>query len=98
MAFLFMKDSIFNEVLEKVSEVTGIERTTIIHSNKEEATDARYILIKVLVSMGFTESEISEKLGCKRQAVNYAKNHFDDRLYKWSFRVNYGECKKIIKI
>ena len=95
MAFLFMKDSIFNEVLEKVSEVTGIERTTIIHSNKEESTDARYILIKVLVSMGFTESEISEKLGCKRQAVKYAKNHFDDRLYIWSFRVNYGEVKKM---
>jgi hypothetical protein len=91
-----MKESIFNEVLQKVAEVTGIDPSSIIHSNKEECTDARYILIKVLLSMGFTENEVSGKLGCKRQAVNYAKNHFDDRLRKWSFRVNYGECKAMV--
>lgn len=96
MAFLFMKDSIFNEVLEKVSNATEVNVDSILHSNKEECVDARYILIKVLVSMGFTESEVSGKLGCKRQAVNYAKNHFDERLRKWSFRVNYGECKAMV--
>ena len=82
MAFLFMKDSIFNEVLEKVSEVTGIDRVSVICRNKEECTDARYILILSLIKLGFTDSEISSLMGKSRQTICYMRNSYK-RVGKW---------------
>jgi hypothetical protein len=90
-SILFMKTKLFNEILSKVSEVTEIDKEEILKSNKEECTDARYILIQLLFKMGFTDTEVSERMGCSRQSVNYAKNHFEERLGKWSVRTNYQE-------
>lgn len=86
-----MKTKIFNEILGKVAEVTEIDSDNILHSNKEECVDARYVLIQLLFKMGFTDTEVSERMGCSRQSVNYAKNHFEERLGKWSVRTNYRD-------
>lgn len=91
-----MKTELFNEILSKVSEVTELQPEEILKSNKEECTDGRYILIQLLFKMGFTDTEVSERMGCSRQSINYAKNHFYERLGKWSVRVNYEKNRKII--
>lgn len=91
-----MKTELFNEIINKVAEVTELDKESILNSNKEECTDARYILIQLLFKMGFTDTEVSERMGCSRQSINYAKNHFEERLGKWSVRVNYEKNRKII--
>ena len=92
-----MKTELFNEILSKVSEVTELHPEEILKSNKEECTDARYILIQLLFKMGFTDTEVSERMGCSRQSINYAKNHFEERLIKWGVRVNYRDIEKYYK-
>ena len=92
-----MKTELFNEILSKVSEVTELYPEEILKSNKEECTDARYILIQLLFKMGFTDTEVSERMGCSRQSINYAKNHFEERLIKWGVRVNYRDIEKYYK-
>lgn len=77
-----MKEVIFNNVLEKVSEVTGIDGVSMLHSNKEECTDARYILILSLIKLGFTDSEISALMSKSRQTVCYMRNSYK-RVGKW---------------
>lgn len=91
-----MKTKLFNEILNKVAEVTELDKESILHSNKEECTDARYILIQLLFKMGFTDTEVSERMGCSRQSINYAKNHFEERLRKWSVRSNYRDIKDVL--
>lgn len=86
-----MRTELFNEILSRVSEVTELGSEEILKSNKEECTDARYILIQLLFKMGFTDTEVSERMGCSRQSINYAKSHFDGRLVKWSVRTNYQD-------
>lgn len=95
-SILFMKTKLFNEILDKVAEVTEIHPEEIFKSNKEECTDARYILIQLLFKMGFTDTEVSERMGCSRQSINYAKNHFEERLGKWSVRANYREVENVL--
>ena len=93
-----MKTELFNEILSKVSEVTELQPEEILKSNKEECTDGRYILIQLLFKMGFTDTEVSERMGCSRQSINYAKNHFEGRLGKWSVRTNYREVKEALSV
>lgn len=90
-----MKTAIFGDVLGKVSEVMELTPNDVLHSNTEECTDARCILVKVLADIGMTDSEIAKMVGVTRQCVNYSRNHFDERLRKWSVRVGYKECSNI---
>lgn len=76
------KEGIFQEVLNKVTEVTGIDSNEVKSSKMEYATDARYILIKALVRLGFSNLDISVFLGCSRQAVGYMYNHY--KRTKWT--------------
>lgn len=92
-----MKTELFNEILSKVSEMTELQPEEILKSNKEECVDGRYILIQLLFKMGFTDTEVSERMGCSRQSINYAKNHFEERLVKWGVRVNYRDIAKYYK-
>ena len=63
------KGEFFKQVLDVVSEVTGITPDEIIHSRKEECTDARYILVKYLYSKKMTPITIGEQLGRTRQGI-----------------------------
>jgi hypothetical protein len=87
------KRELFNEVFGNVCRSLELDRESVMHSNKEECVDARYILIKLLSDIGLTDIEIAETTGFTRQCVNYAKNHFRERLKKWSVRMVYSELK-----
>jgi hypothetical protein len=50
-------DEIYKDVLQVVASVTGISETGIIHSNKEECANARYLLVRYLAKI-FSDTEI----------------------------------------
>lgn len=79
----------FNGVLDKVSKVTEIDKDSILHSNKEECVDARYVLIAVL-SERLSDRQIAEVSGLSHQLVNKAKNSFKDRCkFRWGLKEMY---------
>lgn len=62
------KGELFRQVLDVVSNVTGIAPDDIIKSRKEECTDARYILVTCL-SKRMSPINISELTGRTRQGI-----------------------------
>ena len=81
----------FNEVLQRVSDVTELDKKLILHSNKEECVDARYVLISVL-SERLSDRQIAEVSGLSQQLVNKARNAFVDRCkFRWGLKELYKE-------
>lgn len=74
----------YQRALHAVCQDTG--QADILHTNKEEAVDARTILIYILSQRGITDKEISILTGLTRQGVNKLKNSVRYRQRKWSFR------------
>ena len=62
------KDEIFNEVLQTVCDVTGLSKDEVIKSRTEEATDARFLLVKYLWRIMPCVS-IGKLIGRTRQGV-----------------------------
>ena len=78
---------LYKELVISVSKETGVEEIDIIHSNSEEAVDARYILIHLL-SQKLTDTQISTLTKLTRQSVNKIRNNFQYRITKWSVATN----------
>ena len=76
------KEDIFQELAGKVAEVTGVGYNDVLGNHSEECTDARYILVKALAKLGFTDTDISIHIGCTRQAVGYLRNNYK-KAGKW---------------
>lgn len=85
------KEELFNQVLEVVSNVTGIAPKEIIKSRKEECSDARYILVKYL-SKRIPFVNIGELLGRTRQGVGSILNR--DKAENWIISRNWKETIK----
>lgn len=66
-------------VADIVERVMGVERAELLSSKKEEATDARSILVFVL-SDDLTDGEMAMCMGLTRQAVNGIRNGARDRI------------------
>lgn len=96
MAILFMKTELFNEILNRVAEVTELDKESILHSNKEECTDARYVVVAVLTER-LSDRQIAEVSGWSIQLVNKAKNSFKDRCrFRWGLKETYKELLSFI--
>lgn len=63
------KDEIFKEVLQTVSDVTGLSEKDILYSRNEESTDARFLLVKYLWRLMPCVS-IGQLISRTRQGVN----------------------------
>ena len=85
------KEELFNQVLEVVSNVTGIDPKEIVKSRKEECYDARYILVKFL-SKRIPSVNIGELLGRTRQGVGSILNR--DKAENWIISRNWKETVK----
>ena len=85
------KEELFNQVLEVVSNVTGIDPNEIIKGRKEECSDARYILVKFL-SKRIPSVYIGELLGRTRQGVGSILNR--DKAENWIISRNWKETVK----
>jgi len=62
------KDEIFKEVLQTVCDVTGLSKDEVLKSRTEEATDARFLLVKYLWRIMPCVS-IGKLIGRTRQGV-----------------------------
>lgn len=62
-----------------VERVMGVERAELLSSKREEATNARSILVWIL-SDDLTDSEMAVCMGLTRQAVNGIRNGARDRI------------------
>lgn len=86
-----MKGAIFNEVLQKVSDVMEIGKDEILHCNKEECVDARYLVVAVL-SERLSDRQIADVSGWSIQLVNKARNNFHCRCkFRWGLKEMYKE-------
>ena len=83
----------FDKVIEIVSNASGLESSAILHCNKEECVDARYVLVAVLAEQ-LSDRQIARVSGLSVQLVNKAKNSFRERCrYRWGLKQMDEECK-----
>lgn len=87
------KEDLFDAVMSKVSECTGICREDILCRKTEECTDARSILVQVL-SRYLSDTQIAGMLRITSRGVNYLRNTFSSRTSKWFVRSNYEAVVK----
>lgn len=81
----------FNKVITSVSNASGLDGGVILHCNKEECVDARYVLVAVL-SDKLSDGQIARASGLSVQLVNKAKNAFRERCkYRWGLKQMYEE-------
>lgn len=86
--FSSMKNiDLYKEVVVVVKNETGVAEYEMLHSNSEEAVDARYILIHLL-SQKLTDTQISSLTRLTRQSVNKIRNNFQYKIKKWSVATN----------
>ena len=78
---------LYKEVVVAVKNETGVAEYEMLHSNSEEAVDARYILINLL-SQKLTDTQISSLTRLTRQSVNKIRNNFQYKIKKWSVATN----------
>lgn len=87
------KQDFFCEVLERVCNEMDIQSDMVLHSNREECVDARYIVIAIL-SERMNNRQIADVSGWSVQLVNKAKNAFEGRcVYRWGLRGIYLKLK-----
>ena len=79
-----------------ITDLTGIVKSeyelsdeAFNNSHCESATDARIMVVGLLIREGWSESEISKALEWKQQRVNWLKNHFDHRMKRRSFKATW---------
>ena len=83
------KKELFNEVMENVCRSLELDSESVIHSNKEECVDARYVIIAVL-SERLSDRQIAEVSGWSVQLVNKARNAFVNRCkFRWGLKELY---------
>lgn len=81
---------LYQNMVAAVCRHTGVGEVDVLESNKEECVDARYILIHFL-SQYLTDEDIPRVTGLTRQAVNYIRNHFEQKMNKWSIKSNMSD-------
>lgn len=91
-----MKQNLFTQVSEKVSETTGIAISDMLSSVREECTDARYLLIRALTALSFTDIDIARHIGRTRQAVGYLRSRYK-RCHKWTIENDWKTIRKWIE-
>jgi hypothetical protein len=85
------KKELFNEVMENVCRSLELDRKSVMHSNKEECVDARYVIIAVLSEI-LSDRQIAEVSGWSVQLVNKARNAFVNRCkFRWGLKGIYKE-------
>lgn len=77
--------NLYHEVFEVVCRITEMDKDSILHSNKEQCVDARYLLVYIL-SQHLTDEEISEVSGLSRTCANKIRNTFKNKSRKFSVK------------
>lgn len=91
------KSDLFRDVSRAVCEVMDVTEDELLRGRREECVDARFVLVGVL-GCYLTDGQIAGLMGCRRQAVNYLRNRFEERKRRWSVRVGYEEVSRKILV
>jgi hypothetical protein len=65
--------------------------------HSECATDARIVVVGVLVREGWNEGEICSALGWSQQRVNWLKNHWDGRMKRRGFKLMWDSIVEFLQ-
>ena len=87
-------EELYQDIIITVCDVTGIDEADILHSNREECADARYLLVMALSKM-MTDEEIGRVIHRTRQGVSYCGNELASiqlvyRKHVFHLPLNYG--------
>lgn len=90
-------EELYQDVIITVCNVTGIDEADILHSNREECADARYLLVMALSKM-MTDEEIGRVIHRTRQGVSYIRSN-RAKLSKWIVASNQQVyCKQVFHL
>lgn len=95
MLFNMKITELYQKVVGVVIMVTGINENDILHSNREECADARYLLVRVL-SDKLSDKETGLLIGRTRQGVSFIRSN-DTKMRKWSVMSAWREIDDAIK-
>ena len=95
MLFSMKITELYQRVVGVVIMVTGINENDILHSNREECADARYLLVRVL-SDKLSDKETGSLIGRTRQGVSFIRSN-DTKMRKWSVMSAWREIDDHIK-
>ena len=85
------KRDYFESVLNRVCESMELTCDDVLHSNKDECVDARYLVVSLL-SERLSDRQIADVSGWSYQLVNKARNSFSYRCkYRWGLKGLYKE-------
>lgn len=87
-------EELYQDVIIMVCNVTGIDEADILHSNREECADARYLLVMALSKM-MTDEEIGRVIHRTRQGVSFIRSN-RAKLSKWIVASNWQVISKYI--
>lgn len=90
-------NELYENIIRSICEVCDMDKNTILLSNKEEAVDARYILIYML-SIKLTDLEISKTTGLSKSLANKVRNTFSERRKKYSLRLKLKDIENKVGI
>ena len=76
------KQELYQAVMAKVADITDLPTGIILNSITEQGTDARFLLVRALYKLGFTDTEMAERIGRSRQAVAHLRTGYK-RTGKW---------------
>lgn len=95
MLFNMKITELYQKVVGVVITVTGINENDILHSNREECADARYLLVRAL-SDKLSDKETGALIGRTRQGVSFIRSN-DAKMRKWSVMSAWREIDDHIK-
>ena len=86
IVFNMAKRDFFITVLNRVCESMELTCDDVLHSNKDECVDARYLVVSLL-SERLSDRQIADVSGWSYALVNKARNSFSERCkYRWGLK------------
>ena len=87
--------ALYRAILDEVHRLAELPEVFILHSNLEECTDARSVLVHAL-SRFLTDSQIATLMGRTRQGVNFIRMGWSNRKDKWGVASIWKEMSKFL--
>lgn len=87
---------LYRRILGCICVMTELSEQAVLHSNVEECSDARSVLVKTM-SHFFSDNQIAVLIGRTRPGVSFIRRNFDIRMRKWSVERNWKEIRKLLE-
>lgn len=90
-------EELYKDIMNVVCETTGVSESDILHNNREECADARYLLVFFLFESGMYPSQIAAHIHKTKRAVNYMISNFHERMESGKMmRIYWDDIKNLL--